>query len=205
MRDGRPVPTQVFNGKEYHLYPGERYFSRHNKRLHRVVWEFYNGPIPEGYHVHHRDGNAWNNDIGNLELVQRSKHASDHTRKRVERDPEPFRTNMHKAMEAAKEWHRSEEGRQWHREHARAQGLGAREKVEYTCDFCGTKFLQQRANVAHHFCSNKCSATWRRREGVDDVVRVCEWCGKEFKTNRFKKQRFCSSACSGAHRRGPRK
>ena len=205
MRDGRTIPVQVFNGKEYHLYPGERYFSRHNKRLHRVVWEHYNGPIPKGYHVHHKDGNRWNNEIGNLELVAGSKHTRDHTNERVAENPELFLRNMHKAMEAAKDWHRTEEGRQWHREHARKQGFGRDEKIEYTCDQCGQTFLAQRKNYKHHFCSAKCSAAYRRRSGTDNVAYICEQCGKEFWRDRFKPHRFCSNACAGAHRRGPRK
>lgn len=203
MRDGRAIPVQIFNGKEYHLYPGERYFSRHNKRLHRVVWEFYNGPIPKGYHVHHKDSNPYNNDISNLELILGRKHLTDHTNERIAEDPEPFRRNMHKAMEAAKEWHRTDEGREWHRQHALTQE--PRERVEYTCDFCGKKFLQQKANVGHHFCSGKCAAAFRRRSGADNVAYICEQCGKEFWRDKFKPHRFCSTACAGASRRGPRK
>ena len=67
---GRTLYVQVFNGKEYKLYAGERYFSRGTKRLHREVWKLYNGQIPKGYHVHHKDENTWNNDISNLELVE---------------------------------------------------------------------------------------------------------------------------------------
>lgn len=204
MRDGRVIPVQVFNGKEYHLYPGERYFSRHNKRLHRVVWEYYNGPIPKGCHVHHKDGNSWNNDIENLELITGKAHLSKHTNERVAEDPEPFRRNMHKAMEAAKDWHRSEEGREWHREHARKQGFGNGEKVEYTCGQCGKTFLAQRKNYKHHFCSNKCTAAWRRQSGVDDVTQTCEWCGKEFRSNKYDRQRFCSNTCSAAYRKHQR-
>jgi hypothetical protein len=32
-----------FNNKEYKLHNGERYFNRGNKKMHWVVWEFYNG------------------------------------------------------------------------------------------------------------------------------------------------------------------
>ena len=204
MRDGRVIPVQVFNGKEYHLYPGERYFSRHNKRLHRVVWEYYNGPIPKWCHVHHKDGNTWNNDIENLELITGKLHLSKHTSDRVAEDPEQFRRNMHKAMEAAKGWHKSAAGREWHREHARSQGFGNGEKVEYICDQCGNPFLDKKRNYKHHFCSRKCAAAWRRASGLDDVTRPCEWCGKEFRSNKYDRQRFCSNACSAAYRKHQR-
>ena len=48
---------------------GERYYSRNNYRMHRFVWEHYNGKIPDGYDVHHKDGNTHNNSIENLEIV----------------------------------------------------------------------------------------------------------------------------------------
>lgn len=197
MRDGRAVLVQQFNGKIYRLYPGERYFSRHNKRLHRVVWEYYNGPIPKGYHVHHKDGNPHNNEIDNLELIAGTKHISEHTNKRVSTNPEIFQNNIHKAMEAAKEWHRSPEGRKWHSEHAKAQA--PRERVEYTCSYCGKTFVAQKITAKHHFCSNKCCAAYRRKSGVDNETRICEWCGKPFTVNKYDGTRFCSIACGAAH------
>lgn len=43
---------------------------------HRLVWEGVNGPIPEGYDIHHIDGDTYNNDIDNLECLSHSDHAS---------------------------------------------------------------------------------------------------------------------------------
>ena len=45
-----------------------------DKRLHRLIWEAYHGEIPDGYVVHHKDGNKLNNDISNLELLTDSAH-----------------------------------------------------------------------------------------------------------------------------------
>lgn len=44
------------------------------KYEHRIVWENYNGKIPKGYVVHHKDGNRQNNDINNLELLSKLDH-----------------------------------------------------------------------------------------------------------------------------------
>jgi len=49
-----------------------------NKRLHRYVWEKYNGEIPSGYNIHHKDHNTLNNDISNLELIGHSEHIAIH-------------------------------------------------------------------------------------------------------------------------------
>ena len=36
---------------------------------HRLVWEFHNGPIPEGFKIDHEDHDTTNNRIGNLRLA----------------------------------------------------------------------------------------------------------------------------------------
>lgn len=43
-------------------------------RLHRLVAEYFIGEIPEGYQVHHKDGNKQNNSVENLEIVTAWEH-----------------------------------------------------------------------------------------------------------------------------------
>lgn len=43
---------------------------------HRLVFESVYGPIPEGYDVHHIDGDTYNNDIDNLECLSHADHAT---------------------------------------------------------------------------------------------------------------------------------
>jgi hypothetical protein len=53
-------------------------------KLHRIVYVMHNGPIPDGYQIHHKDGDKKNNRIGNLECVSALKHASlKHIHKKV--------------------------------------------------------------------------------------------------------------------------
>lgn len=77
----------VFNGRLYTRSENGRYYFEHTtknsarenaRQLHRAVWEFYNGPIPEGYQIHHKDHDIDNNDISNLECVSRTEHLSHH-------------------------------------------------------------------------------------------------------------------------------
>lgn len=42
--------------------------------LHRVIWSDYNGPVPAGSVIRHRDGNPSNNEISNLECVKKEEH-----------------------------------------------------------------------------------------------------------------------------------
>jgi len=46
--------------------PGDKQRSR---TVHRIVWEAFNGPRPDGMTVNHRDGDKWNNGLVNLELM----------------------------------------------------------------------------------------------------------------------------------------
>lgn len=43
-------------------------------RVHRIVWELHNGPVPEGLEIDHIDGNKQNNDISNLRAVSHSEN-----------------------------------------------------------------------------------------------------------------------------------
>lgn len=46
---------------------------------HRWLWEQENGPIPEGFQIHHKDGDGFNNDLSNLELVSTREHGEIHS------------------------------------------------------------------------------------------------------------------------------
>ena len=48
-------------------------------KLHQYIWMTANGcDIPEGYDVHHIDGNKLNNSIYNLELKEKGEHIREH-------------------------------------------------------------------------------------------------------------------------------
>lgn len=90
LRQRNETPKKRFNGQKYALNPNGYYYStrRANKNgskslMHRDVWEHYHGPIPDGYQVHHRDGNKANNRITNLMLVETSEHARQHLLNRM--------------------------------------------------------------------------------------------------------------------------
>ena len=54
------------------------YIEGKNVHIHRLEWVRYNGEIPNGYVVHHKDGNKLNWEISNLELLSRSQHIKEH-------------------------------------------------------------------------------------------------------------------------------
>lgn len=46
-----------------------------NYKVHRVIWELFNGPIPKGFVIDHLDGNTINNSIANLALKTTAENA----------------------------------------------------------------------------------------------------------------------------------
>lgn len=158
------------------------------KRLHRYVWETEVGAIPKGYHIHHIDGNKANNDISNLALITASGHERLHGQEQERK--EKCRQNVKKATVKAVEWHKSEEGRKWHSQMKKGTTF---KKYPRKCLQCGNEF---QGTIRSKFCSNNCKSKYRRDIGADNVIRICQCCGKEFSVNRYAKNIYCSKECS---------
>lgn len=148
--------VQWFNGKEYKLYKGEKYFSRGCKRLHTEMWKYHKGEIPKGYHVHHVDNNTHNNNITNLNLVHYSLHQRFSGKKRFKQNPEFAKEFQKKGIESAKEWHKSEEGSKWHSEQAK-NGWRNKQYKELTCQQCGKTYTTRHQGLSK-YCHNNCKA-----------------------------------------------
>lgn len=52
------------------------------KYAHRLVYETFIGDIPQGYDVHHKNGNPKDNRVENLELIELHKHRIEHKREK---------------------------------------------------------------------------------------------------------------------------
>lgn len=205
------VTLIVFNGIRFRRYPqatrrSDRvYFSpgiadrqRGVKRLHEEVWISIHGPIPEGYHVHHADHDALNNDPTNLVCIpageHRSHHASDTDSKEARRTGE-WLDHLEAIRPLAAAWHSSPEGKAWHSEHGRLV-MDARPMTKQVCEQCASEFESK--NPAR-FCSNSCKATWRYHAGIDNETRICEHCGTGFPANKYSRRRFCGKSCASKH------
>ena len=174
--------------------------STHRKRLHCAVWEANNGKIPEGGHIHHRNVDKGNNDPENLicleGLTHRKKHGDSNAANKEWK--EWARNNLAiKARPKASEWHGSEKGREWHKEHYNLVKDRLHLKIQKTCDQCQIGF---EGRLRDRFCSNKCKSAWRRKEGLDNEERRCEHCGSTYIANKYSKQRVCSRACANSFR-----
>lgn len=191
--------VQRFNGESFYLCGS--YFQHKGKRLHRAVWEYHNGSIPKGYHVHHKDGNRCNNDISNLDLLDSTTHLKGHMAQ--EERKEAARQCVKKAIEAAPEWHRSAEGREWHSSQSK-ETWAQKKAIKYVCTHCSKEFYSKCSygNSERKFCSNNCRAAHRRARGVDNENRICPVCGKTFVVNKYSKNITCSAECARVRRWG---
>lgn len=178
---GKLPDTVVFDGVPYRLVSKGRYYlsqsttnegRRGAKGLHVAIWERFSGQkVPKGYDVHHKDGNTFNNEFDNLECLSRSEH-----RKTVNLKTERVRKHLDDIRHLATDWHRSEEGREWHRKHSK-QPKGCTKKCVCLC--CGEEFLSKKSNAK--FCSRKCETKYRYDNSPREE-RFCAVCGAKFTT-----------------------
>lgn len=180
---------QMFNGRPFYLCGF--YFQNKGKRLHRAVWEYYNGEIPKGFHVHHKDGNRANNAIENLELMDGKEHCRMHSDNEVNKNR--LRSVCAEGRAAAMAWHHSEEARELGRKNAHY--MHDHQPISLICENCGE--LYETKNLSgSRFCSNACKSAYRRASGVDNETRTCPECGKKFEVNKYDKRVCCSRKCA---------
>ena len=191
---------QHFNGKKFTLDQHTGYYKHSNVFMHRYVWEYYNGKIPEGYEIHHKDLNRNNNNIDNLECISVSNHRKLHTDLLTDEQREWKRRNFDKnALPKAIEWHKSEKGSEWHSEHIKKQREKGAFTKELICTNCGKVYVGEKHGETS-FCSNACKSAYRRKMGLDLAPAICTCCGKYFKTNKFKPAKTCSRSCANRMR-----
>lgn len=192
----------VFNGTTFRRYPesdqwahrmyftpGQHDIEQGLSSLHREVWKHHNGQeIPPGHEIHHLDFNQLNNDPSNLVCLTRDEHLAAH--KGQPASPATL-AHLDRIRPMTKEWHASEEGREWHRQHG-IEVAANQKPFPHTCEQCGKTY----ETIGYsRFCSNNCKSAWRRASGIDDVDRPCLVCGNTFRVNRYAKRLVCSTSC----------
>lgn len=159
--------TQYFAGALYRIWPRERYYSRGGSRLHRDVWTTAFGVIPDGCHIHHRDGNTGNNAVSNLECLPKRDHLAGEWQKHKAGKGHHFTAA---ARSGAAEWHASDVGRLWHSRHAtRSKSWTKWKREPKPCEHCGATMdaLVRKSGNSQKYCTDTCKAlAYREREAA---------------------------------------
>lgn len=194
-RKGQSTNFITVDGVRFYKSASGYYSSSKRKRLHIYLWEREYGPVPEGHDIHHKDGNKDNNSIENLVCVLRRTHHTEHMADRTDQCREIMENHV---LPAAKRWHGSDAGRDWHKEqYQKTLAPKWEEVVTLTCEYCGKAYEAKKlTSYKSRFCSNNCKSQWRRVSGVDNEERICTMCGSSFTTNKYSKAKTCSRACS---------
>ena len=172
--------------------------KRHPVRAHVYVWEKYYGAVPEGFSVHHIDKNPRNNDISNLTLMSYSYHSSLHSKEHADEAKE----RMDEVVRPkAIEWHKSLEGREWHKSHYEdvSRQIFA-ELVTKKCEVCGKEYQVSKSGSSRSkYCSSKCknkSVSRKVYKDANKVPRVCPICGKTFLVYKYSHTVTCGRVCA---------
>ena len=190
-KKGQVVYTVVFNGEIYRRYPNGKhpnyYYHRRKengvfnfKILHKEVYRFYFGEIPEGYVIHHKDFNPLNNDPSNLQLLSRSKHMEIHA---AAKDMSSLGEKSRKNGFTKENWH-----------DRRKVVMARMHNDSKLCEHCGKEFIA--TNTHQRFCSKKCHHKWQYDDPQNDIEFVCQYCGQPFKGNKYLKPKCCSEECA---------
>jgi|GEM_PF-758225 len=181
---------QKFDGVTF-TRNSEGHFVQRNS-IHRAVWIYYNGCIPEGdYHIHHIDRNKTNNNLENLMLLTNSEHKKLHLK---------IAKKTFKCEQCGKIFIASDVGtNKFCSAECREKNRNERDFIEKPCEYCGKKFLSiKRYNI--RFCSHSCStkARYADDENVGNYyeIRTCKYCGKIFSVYKYDKTKYCSCSCA---------
>lgn len=167
MKEKRVV---IYNGKRYTKYGNSKYYWHHGKwkeppvSLHVQMWKDNYGEIPKGSIIHHKDGDANNNIIDNLECITEKEHKARHY--------------------ADAKW--AEKTKK-----ALSEAYSNRPMIKYTCKNCGKSF-ESRRTYKVNFCSELCGQRWRAKNAPSTKIyeKECPKCGQIFKTTKWHR-RLC--------------
>lgn len=184
----------VYGGRTYTRYPDSKYRNMRvyfhayaNGRrttLHREVWIAAHGPIPKGFVIHHKDHNAVNNALDNLEILTSPAHMRLHALepKRNAEMKALARKNSDKFKRRMAKWRKdnAEEFKALMKENWKHAVVPER---ELTCPHCGNVFKSTipRAKFCSHRCRqhSDCKRYYEKRKARDP-----KWVTTRHKTKR---------------------
>ena len=176
-----------FTQKHITIHKGYLRYKR--KYCHRLIWEQDIGPIPEGYDIHHKDGNKLNNLLENLECLSKADHMRLHANETREKRSKCMSDNSEKVHA----WLKTPKGKKFLSKKAKKQFADRLFKT-FICEICQKQF-KTKSNKQVMYCSGNCVTKARRLSGVDNITRQCVICCKPFVINKYQKTVTCTYEC----------
>lgn len=186
-----PVETvndtkKIFNGYKFYKNKKGRFLCTIS--LHRFLWMYLNGEIPDDCDIHHKDFNKDNNSVDNLQLLTKEEHKKIHLAHKVKRKPEKKSKFIctvcgreYKAVNRGNNTYCSTECKK-----VAERTRTAEIKI---CEVCGKEFS---TSEDAKFCSKKCLGEYFKRQ----EVKTCPICGKTFSDVVSKHRKHCSPECA---------
>ncbi|MER2512544.1 MAG: HNH endonuclease signature motif containing protein [Nitrosomonas ureae] len=185
--------TVVYDGVVYTRYDGRFYYNPNGTylakkiktSLHRQIWLDAGRTIPEGWHIHHIDGDVDNNTLENFDCIPCSEHLRKHIKEK--------QVEMQQKLDL---WRRSDEGQQTLRDNARKMHKNTPRR-SCTCKNCGNTF------ETRHPTKNTCSSSCKKAMGIKQIEKTCEICSKTFWARKasYRETQTCSYSCGWALRK----
>lgn len=187
-RDLTAPPTVEVIDDTRQSFDGVTYRKNHDGHfyrglaLHRAVWSYCVGEIPDGYHIHHVDEDKANNDIVNLQMLMQSEHLKLHNA--------TIRTE--KFCPVCKKSFIPQNKHQIFCSRSCSATCETSIATEKLCPVCGKIFIKKRNRQVY------CSANCRILHQKNHEQRTCVICGKEFSVSiSHPEKKTCSSHCAG--------
>ena len=180
---------QFFCGEVFHKDKGGHF--RRDTSLHRFVFYYYNGDIPNGYEIHHKDLDPSNNATENLQLLSKSEHQKLHHKLNRETQTCPV---CGKLFVASNRNGRTRFCSQKCKDSIKNLNL---ESVEKICPICGKSFSPKDKRRA--CCSQECTDKLKSKNHTNKhQPRNCAVCGKVF-IPKDKRNVCCSRDCGSKY------
>lgn len=174
---------QRFNGCTYNEDKVGHF--AHNHFIHRDVWQYYHGDIPDEYQIHHVDENKANNAVENLQCLTKQEHRRLHNKQPLHEERVCKTCGKIFIVQKACQ------------QRALYCSEKCQSKVKKICSLCGKEFLTTSYKPAEHCRSCTTKLMWenRRAQGLSRQKR-CPICGKSFVVKPgHEKTQCCSRSC----------
>ena len=181
---------QRFNGITFVKSKDGHYKS--SRHIHRDVWQYHYGEIPEGCEIHHVDENPTNNAIDNLQCLNKSEHRKVHT---LAPKTERVCPTCGKSFVLEKPTHK----KTYCSHECYIKYRFKTYPIERICPICGKKFSVSCHNPKQIYCSHACVLK-KINDKKSPIEKTCPVCGKTFIPPKSK-QIYCSNACKVKRRK----